>query len=511
MSTMKNYIGLFFYIPEFVLSCFVMLQVPTNARFLNILKNKFPIITKEASHQTMTVLMGTAYIYYIIIILLNNLFLIQDALSAAAVVKILILCLSTLIIYVATPAINMQKLNHWEFFTVFLIAVISALLMIAADSLCAFYLLVELQALCFYILASIDKESIFSAEAGLKYFVSGSIISGFFLMGISFIYGSLGALELSVITNLLSGYEAPLTMPPFLLVGAFLVVATLLFKLACAPLHFWAPDVYDGAPLASTIILSVLPKLSLTIFFCRFLEAFQIFSAQLGPIVVYSGVLSAVVGTFYALKQVKVKKLLIYASIAQTGFLVASLGTYSSDGKVSALVFLFTYLLSTLALWEIITRCYVSMSLLARFKKTPFGHLYVTDFSALGKTNFTYAFALLTILFSLGGIPYLAGFFGKVSVLQALINGSYFGAATILCLIGAIAVYYYIRMIKMFFFDSRKYVTANRAFMNFSKRDDDMSFRDFVFCCIVAFLFVGFFFCDPIITLARYIIDSLFK
>lgn len=512
IQTINNNIALLTYAPEIFLSCTVLYQLVANARFVNNLSLKFPIITKEGADQTITILLGTAYLYFSILALLVESSIISSMFCGTYLLKFLFILLAALVIYVAKPALSMQKLNNWEYFSIYLISVISLLLMISVDSLCAFYLVMEMQALCFYILASMDKESIFSAEAGLKYFISGSIISGVFLLGVSFIYGGLGVVDLSAILSLLVNFDTSLYSLHFVcvLIGVFLVIATLLFKLACAPFHFWAPDVYEGSPLSSTVIFSVLPKLSIVSFFFRFLDTFQVYSIELGLLIVYCGVLSAIFGSFYALKQTKIKKLLIYGSISQTGFLVAGLGAFTLNSKIVVLVFLIIYLLTTLVLWELITRFYLSISLVANFRKLSFYPLYITDFSNLGKYNFIYALILTLICFSLAGIPFLTGFIGKMSIFEELIRSSFFIPAVLLSFISAVSVFYYIRMIKLFFFDSKKYVDIHPAFVTFSNQEDT-GVKDFLLCCVLAFLTFCFFYCEPLYLLAHYVVDFWFK
>lgn len=512
IQTINNNIALLTYAPEIFLSFIVLYQLIANARFINNLSLKFPVITKEGADQTITILLCAAYLYFSILVILVDSSIISGMFCGTYLLKFLFILLAALVIYVAKPALAMQKLNNWEYYSIYLISVISLLLMISVDSLCAFYLVMEMQALCFYIMASMDKESIFSAEAGLKYFISGSIISGFFLLGVSFIYGGLGAIDLSAIISLLINFETSLFSLHFLfvLIGVLLVIATLLFKLACAPFHFWAPDVYEGSPLSSTVVFSVLPKISIVSFFFRFLDTFQIYSVELGLFLVYCGVLSAVFGSLYALKQTKVKKLLIYGSISQTGFLVSGLGAFTLNSKVVVLVFLFIYLLTTLLLWELITRFYLSLSLVARFKKLPFYPLYITDFSNLGKYNFIYAFVLAIVCFSLAGIPFLTGFIGKMSIFDELVRNSFFIPAALLSFISAVSVFYYIRMIKLFFFDSKKYVDIHPAFVMFSNQEGT-GMKDFLLCCVLAFLMFCFFYCEPLYLMAHYIVDFWFK
>ncbi len=511
IQTIINNIALLTYAPEIFLSCVLLFQLVLNARFVNNLNLHYPVVTKEVSDQVIVILAIVAYLYSFILAFCVEFSIISDFFCGTYLVKLLFIILSAFVVYIIQPAVLIQRLSHWEYFSIYLIAVISLLLMISVDNLCAFYLVMEMQALCFYVMASMDKESIFSAEAGLKYFISGSIISGFFLLGVSFIYGTLGTVDFVTIKLLLLNFDAFSDSVLYLnlFVGAILVISTLLFKLACAPFHFWAPDVYEGSPLSSTVIFSILPKLSIVSFFFKFLDVFQVYSSKLGIFIIYCGVLSALIGSFYALKQTKFKKLLIYSSIAQTGFLVAGIGAFTLNSKVAVLVFLVIYLITSLLLWDLVIRFYTSVSLVARFKKLPIHSLYITDFSNLGKYNFGYAMALGMVCFSLGGIPFLTGFIAKMSIFEGLIRESFFIPAALLSFISAVAVFYYIRVIKIFFFESKRYVKAHPAFAIFSNQQKGG--RDFLFCCLLAFLIFSFFYPEPLYLLANYIVDSWFK
>jgi NADH-quinone oxidoreductase subunit N len=261
--------------------------------------------------------------------------------------------------------------------------------MISASDLIIFYLAMEMQALCFYVLASFNRESVFSSEAGLKYFVSGSFISGFFLLGVSFIYGSTGTINFNAI-NLLTSFDFATYSDELRLIfltGVILVTCTLLFKLACAPFHFWSPDVYDGAPLSSTLIFSVVPKFALFYFFIKWLNCINVFFDDISILLLIAGILSAVVGTFFGLTQKRLKRLIIYSSIAQTGFLVASLSLGNLEGMTSVYFFLIIYLLTSILMWGHVITFYSFYSKVATFNSSAISSIFISSLSNLSRSS----------------------------------------------------------------------------------------------------------------------------
>jgi NADH-quinone oxidoreductase subunit N len=211
-----------------------------------------------------------------------------------------------------------------------------------------------MQALCFYILASFRRNSAFSTEAGLKYFISGSFISGLFLFGASLIYGALGTLNFNNLSLLLSFpiENDFIYIKYFVIIGVLLVTVTLLFKIAAAPFHSWSPDVYEGSPLSSTIIFSILPKIVIFSFFIKWVCILSSIFYDIKSLLTIAGVLSVFVGTFFALKQKRVKRLVIYSSIAQIGFLVAALCSNSLDGFSAIFFFLIIYIITAILTWS---------------------------------------------------------------------------------------------------------------------------------------------------------------
>lgn len=259
------------FIPESFLSIAILFQLVFNIKVINNLKYNFPIIDREVFYQTLFIIVSLVFIYSNLKIegFFSNFLFSND--ESTRIVKILILLVCFFTLNTVFQSFSIQGLNFYEFFIIFLLSLFSLLLMISSSDLISFYLIIEMQSLCFYILASFKRDSSFSTEAGLKYFISGAFISGFFLFGCSILYGCLGTLNFNSLsllfafpfTNFDSGFSY------FLTAGVLCITSTLLFKIACAPFHFWSPDVYEGSPLSSTIIFSIVPKISLFFFFIK--------------------------------------------------------------------------------------------------------------------------------------------------------------------------------------------------------------------------------------------------
>ena len=261
------------FIPEIFLSLSILIQLVFNSSLINNLKFNYPLIDKEIFWQTF-------FILFCLLCLLLNLkvtsffstFIFFND-ESSRLIKILFVSSCLISSFVILRSFSLQSLNFFEYFSVFLLSVLALLLLTSSCDLLSTYLVIEMQALCFYILASFRRNSSFSTEAGLKYFISGSFISGIFLFGASLIYGGLGTLNFNHISLLLSFSlnEELIYLKGFVLIGIFLVIITLLFKIAAAPFHFWSPDVYEGAPLSSTIIFSIIPKLIIFSFFIKWI------------------------------------------------------------------------------------------------------------------------------------------------------------------------------------------------------------------------------------------------
>jgi NADH-quinone oxidoreductase subunit N len=226
------------FLPEFFLSMSILFQLVYNIKLINVFKYNFPIIDKEVFYQTVFILISLFFIYSNLKIegFFSNFLFIND--ESTRVVKIIMLITCLFSLSIVLQAFSLQSLNFFEYFIIFLFALFSLLLLISSSDLISFYLVIEMQSLCFYILASFKRDSAFSTEAGLKYFIAGAFISGIFLFGSSLIYGCLGTLNFNALNLLLAFPFQSTSLQSLVTFGAILVTVTLLFKIACAPFHF---------------------------------------------------------------------------------------------------------------------------------------------------------------------------------------------------------------------------------------------------------------------------------
>jgi len=377
------------FFPEIFLSLSILFQLMFNARIINNLQYNFPLINKEIFWQTF-------FILFCLFCLLTNLkiegffsnfLLLND--ESGRIVKILFIFSCLISLFVVFRSFVLQNLNFFEYFSVFLLSVLALMLLASSCDLISAYLVIEMQALCFYILASFRRNSAFSTEAGLKYFISGAFISGLFLFGCSLIYGGLGTLNFNSL-NLLLAFSLNgefLYIKYLVLTGVLLVTITLFFKVSAAPFHFWSPDVYEGSPLSSTIIFSIIPKIVTFSFFIKWVCLISDIFYDIKDLFVVVGVISVYVGTFFALKQKRMKRLVIYSSIAQIGFLIAALSTNSVDGFASIFFFLMVYIITSVLVWNHISLFYSFQNQVNSFSGRTSTPLFLSSLSNFFKSN----------------------------------------------------------------------------------------------------------------------------
>lgn len=493
------------FLPEIFFSIVILIQIILNTKLINNLKYNFPIIDKEVFYQTIFVL--------ILFIIFQNDLKIDGVLSTNTltndltirVVKQLFCLVTIFALIIINESYFLQKLNFTEFYFILSLSLFSLLLMISSSDLLIFYLLMEMQALCFYVLAAFNRNSIFSVEGGIKYFISGAFISGFYLLGVSFLYGTLGTLNLnnlqSILSFDLSSYNENLIYLIYLSIT--LITCTLLFKVACAPFHFWSPDVYDGAPLSSTIVLSIIPKISLFFFFMKWLNSIYVISSNLAVILVYFGIFSVFVGTFFALGQKRLKRLIVYSSIAQTGFLVLGFGLSNLEGSSYAIFFLILYIITSILIWGhfVLFHLYSYKTNLHYHKELT--SLYISTISNLFKKNAIWAFSLVIIFFSIAGVPPLSGFLSKMLIIFNLINLDNILLTIVLVLVSSISVYYYIRILKVAYFEPKRENLSE----NFKTIYHDLSLNsiNLIFPILLSILILLFYNPNLVLLLSQYV------
>ena len=333
-----------------------------------------------------------------------------------------------------------QRYDSYEYPVLVVLSTLGMMLMISANSMISLYLGFELQSLALYVVAAINRENARSSEAGLKYFVLGALGTGMMLYGISLTYGFTGSVDFAKIAEAVSGSGRQVG----LLFGLVFVLAGLTFKISAVPFHMWTPDVYEGAPTPVTAFFAVAPKVATMALILRVvLEAFEPASADWQQVIVFISIASMALGSFAAIGQKNFKRLMAYSSIGHMGFCLVGLAANSQAGVRGVVIYMLIYVAMTLGTFAFI----IAMRRNDRQVEE------IGDLSGIASTNPVMATILTILLFSLAGIPPLAGFWAKWYVFLAAINAGLYPLAVIGVLTSVVAAFYYLRIIKIMWFD----------------------------------------------------------
>jgi NADH-quinone oxidoreductase subunit N len=369
----------------------------------------------------------------------------------AVFVKGLVLLASAVAIIMSQDYLELQGINRFEFPVVIMLATLGMLMMVSANDLIALYLGLELQSLALYIVASFQRDTVRSAEAGLKYFVLGALASGLLLYGSSLVYGFAGATgfdTLAVLFKSAPGHAAPIGV----IIGIVFILAGLAFKVSAVPFHMWTPDVYEGAPTPVTAFFAVAPKIAAMALFIRVMTGpFGDLGGQWQQVVIAISIASMVLGAFAAINQRNIKRLMAYSSIGHMGYALIGLavagdvadGAVREDGVRGLLIYLAIYLFMNIG-----TFC--AILLMRRGGRMVEG---IDDLAGLSKTNPALALVITIFMFSMAGIPPLAGFFGKLYIFLAAVEAHLYTLAVVGVLSSVVAAFYYIRIVKVIYFD----------------------------------------------------------
>ncbi|MDC3037438.1 NADH-quinone oxidoreductase subunit NuoN, partial [Candidatus Pelagibacter sp.] len=359
----------------------------------------------------------------------------------ASLMKIITLIGGFLVLGISSNYLKTFKIFKIEYPILILSSVLGMMIMISSNDLMVFYMGLELQSLALYVLATFNRDQLKSSEAGLKYFVLSALSSGLLLYGCSLIYGFSGSTNFDVIANQLTSNEYALTF------GIVFILVGLAFKISAVPFHMWAPDVYEGSPTTVTLFFTMVPKIAALTVFIRFLYVpFLNLIDQWQMIIVFLSIASMIFGAIAAIGQTNIKRLVAYSSIGHIGYTLAGLATGSNDGIQSSIMYISIYVVMNLALF----------SCLLMLKRNDQYYEDIDDLSGLSKNHPLLSLSLLIILFSLAGIPPLAGFFAKFYVFKAVIEQSMYFLAIVGLLSTVIAAFYYLRIIKIIYFDKEK-------------------------------------------------------
>jgi NADH-quinone oxidoreductase subunit N len=356
----------------------------------------------------------------------------------ARFLKLLALTGSATAILMSITYLKVERQERFEYPILIVLSATGMLMLISAADLIALYLGLELMSLALYVVAAINRDSVKSSEAGLKYFVLGALSSGMLLYGASLIYGFTGTVSFAGIAKAAGGGGIGLVF------GLVFLFAGFCFKISAVPFHMWTPDVYEGAPTPITAFFAAAPKVAgIAIFVRTTIVAFPEIASQWRQIVVFVAIASMALGAFAAIGQTNIKRLMAYSSIGHMGFALVGLAAGTAEGVQGVLVYMAIYVTMTLGTFA----CILAM------RRDGVLVEEISDLAGLARTNPALAFFLATLLFSLAGIPWLAGFFAKWYVFVAAIKSGLFALAVLGVLASVVGAYYYLAIIKTMYFD----------------------------------------------------------
>ena len=398
-------------------------------------KNSFNLVSKFTS---LTLLAAIPMVYIndsVSAKLFGDNYLI-DGLSSF--LKILILGSSAFVLSFSNQYIKDTKINQFEYPILIIAATLGMFVMVSSNNLIGLYLGIELQSLSLYVLAALNRDSVKSTEAGVKYFVLGALSSGLLLYGCSLIYGFTGSTNYYTIATNFDSHNIAL------LFGLVFILVGLAFKISAVPFHMWTPDVYEGAPTSVTAFFALAPKVAgfgaiIRILYVAFGNVFH----EWQTILIFISVASMILGAVAAIGQTNIKRLMAYSSISHMGYGLAGLATGINEGVSASILYTFLYVVMNIG-------SFVCILIMKR------KNIYlenIRDLSGLSKNHPVIAFSFTVILFSLAGIPPLAGFFAKFYIFMAVVKANLFALAIIGLIASVISAFYYLRIIKIIYFD----------------------------------------------------------
>ena len=414
--------------------------------------------SKLVQNTALVILLITAVITFNETLGIKQTFLFNDSVIIdylSSFMKIVTLLAAFLVLVISSNYLKTFKIFKIEYPILILSAVLGMMVMISSNDLIVFYMGLELQSLALYVLATFNRDQLKSSEAGLKYFVLSALSSGLLLYGCSLIYGFTGSTNFNVIANQLNADQYALTF------GIVFILVGLAFKISAVPFHMWAPDVYEGSPTSVTLFFTMVPKVAALTVFIRFLYVpFLNLIDQWQMILIFLSIASMLFGAIAAIGQTNLKRLIAYSSISHIGYALAGLATGSNDGIQSSVIYITIYILMNLGLF----------SCLLMMKRNNEYFEDIEDLSGLSKNHPLLSLSLLIILFSLAGIPPLAGFFAKFYIFKSVLEQSMYFLAIVGLLSTVVAAFYYLRIIKIMYFDKEKekYDTDHSLWLKFS-------------------------------------------
>ena len=426
-------------IPEIFLSISIMILLI----FGVFIKESFNIVYKSS----------IVVLIFIVLLLVNNFenfskifndsYLIDNL---SNYIKTLSIISAIVVLLISYEYINSLKINKFEYPILIMSSLLGAMIMISANDLIVFYMGLELQSLPLYVLASIDRDNERSTEAGLKYFVLSALSSGLLLYGCSLIYGFTGSTNFQSIAQNFNSNNLGLIF------GIVFVIVGLGFKISVVPFHMWTPDVYEGSPTSVTVFFALVPKIAAMTVFIRFTNvAFSNIFDQWQLILIFLSVGSMILGAVAAIGQENIKRLMAYSSIGHMGYALAGILTGTIEGTKSTIIYLTIYAVMNVGIFA----CIFFMKRREKYVED------IKDLSGLSKTNPLLAVGFLIMLFSLAGIPPLAGFFAKFYIFVAVLDSKLYLLAVIGLVTTVISAFYYLRIVRIIYFDESKISLQN--------------------------------------------------
>ncbi len=351
---------------------------------------------------------------------------------------------TSLIFFYSRSYMKDRDLYRGEYFSLVLFALLGMMIMISSHNMLLVYMGLELLSLCLYSLTALDRDNQKATESAIKYFVLGALASGLLLYGMSMIYGATSSLDLSVIATALLNHPMDHAI---LVLGLVFVVAGLAFKLGAVPFQMWVPDVYEGSPSSIAMLISSVPKLAAFAITVRLLgDGLQSMMADWKQMMLIMAILSIGIGNITAIAQTNIKRMYAYSTISHIGFILFGLMSGSLNGYASSLFYVISYMFMTLA----------SFAVLIMMSRKNFDCQTLEDFKGLNKRNSWYAFLMLITMLSMAGIPPTIGFYAKFMVLQAAFDAGFAGFVVYAVLMALVGMFYYIRIVKLMYFDEPK-------------------------------------------------------
>ncbi len=363
--------------------------------------------------------------------------LILDRLALFA--KTAILLSAALVLVIGAGFLKIEKIVKYEYAILILLATLGMMVMVSANDLLSLYIGLELQSLSLYVLAAFNRSSLRASEAGLKYFVLGALSSGLLLYGMSLVYGFAGTTRFEGIAE-----AAHMDASVGLVIGVVFVLSGLAFKISAVPFHMWTPDVYQGAPTPVTAFFASAPKFAAIALIARLLMGpFSDMMDQWQQVVVALSVLSMTVGYFGAIMQRNIKRLMAYSSIANMGYAMIALAAGSQRGLEALLLYMGLYLITTLGMFACILAMRQSEGMVEN----------IDDLAGLSQNQRGLAISFSVLLFSIAGLPPMAGFFGKLYIFLAAVEGGLLWLAIYGAVLSVVGAFYYLRIVKIMWFD----------------------------------------------------------